>query len=68
MSRVLVCTDWVDATQTCNAQAWIENGDSWLHVLPTVEQANEVGVAMFISLMTLAAFKHLTKPPKEISE
>ena len=65
MPRIAHCIDpqpLVDGT--CQNVAWIEQGGV-ADMLPTVQQANAVGSAMFVGLMILAVVKGLTKPPKE---
>ena len=67
--RVLACIDPVPAPDgTCAQAAFIEQ-PSWIDYLPTVEQANEIGVAVFTSLMILAVARKLLFPPeaKEIT-
>jgi len=64
MPRVLQCIEWNDAAQTCTTEAWVEQPASLVSMLPTVEQANAVGIVMFTSLVTLAAIKSMiVKPP-----
>lgn len=64
--RIYQCIEWVEATQQCAAAAWIEQ-PSVLDVLPTLEQANSVGGAMFLSLAALAAMS-LLMPPRGVVE
>ena len=66
MPRVLQCVQWDDATQTCATEAWIEQA-SILDALPTVEQANAVGLAIFLALAGIAA-QGLLLPPREIHD
>lgn len=49
-------------TGVCSAEVWVEH-PSWLDALPTVDQAETVGAAFFVSLVTLAVVKRLIKPP-----
>lgn len=63
MAKVLTCTDWDSATQTCLAQVWADHS-VWVDYLPTVEQANAVGFAFFASLTTVVVIKRLLTPPK----
>ena len=64
MSKVLTCLDFDSTTQTCNAEAWVDQA-SIVDYLPTVEQANAVGVVMFSSLCILAAARRLLFPPEQ---
>ena len=57
--RVLACLDPVPAQDGSCAQAAYIDLPSWVDYLPTVDQANEVGMVFFISLMTLAAARRL---------
>lgn len=64
--RYLVCIEWNEVAQTCAAEAWVAGVPPWwAEMLPTTEQAHVVGVAMFTSLMLLAAMKRILKPGKE---
>ena len=58
MSRVYTCIDYDPSAGTCNAAAWIEQ-PSILDALPTPEQAHGVGLAFFISLVSIAAMSLL---------
>lgn len=64
MSKVLTCIDFDSTTQTCNAEAWVDQA-SFVDFLPTVEQANTIGAVAFTSLITLAAVRRLLFPPPE---
>jgi|GEM_PF-2079905 hypothetical protein len=65
MARVLTCIDPVPAQDgTCTQTAWLDQS-SWVDMLPTVAQANEVGAAIFTSVMTIAVAKRLLFPPEE---
>lgn len=66
--RVLTCTDYDETAQQCVTEAWVEQVSPFMAAMPTIEQANEVGAAIFTSLLFLAVVKHLTKPPREITE
>lgn len=66
MAKVLTCTQYDDANEQCQVQAWIDQSD-WTTPLPTIEQAAMVGSAYFIGLMTLAVVKGLLNP-KSIEE
>ncbi|MGY0559491.1 hypothetical protein ACW7G2_02020 [Luteimonas sp. A277] len=59
--RVYQCIEWVEATHECAAAAWVEHA-SVLDALPTLEQANGVGGAMFLSLAVIAAMTLLSPP------
>lgn len=63
MPKVLTCVDFDSTTQTCNAQAWVDES-TWVDYLPTVEQANVIGFAFFASLFTVAATARLLKPQR----
>ncbi|MCE7031357.1 hypothetical protein LY625_01730 [Lysobacter sp. GX 14042] len=58
MPRQYVCLEWNDTTQACEGAAWIEqqSAPDWL---PTVEQAQTVGGAIFGSLALIAAMSLL---------
>lgn len=58
-TRVYTCVQWDEIAQTCSAGAWIEQA-SILDALPTVDQANTVGMAIFGSLALIAAMSLLT--------
>lgn len=64
--RVYQCIEWSEATQQCAVAAWVEQ-PSVVDVLPTLEQANSVGGAMFLSLAAIAAMS-LLFPPKGVVE
>lgn len=64
MPKVLTCIDWDAQTQTCNAEAWVDQS-SWVDYAPTVEQANTIGWHMFIGLATVVVVKRLMFPPEE---
>lgn len=53
--RVLECVEWNDTTQTCVAEAWVEQPSDFVHYLPTIDQAQAVGSAMFAACCVLAA-------------
>lgn len=57
--RVYQCIEWSEATQQCVAAAWIEQG-SIVDLLPTVDQAQTVGLAMFASLVIIASMSLLS--------
>ncbi|WP_223621034.1 hypothetical protein [Lysobacter sp. ESA13C] len=65
MARVLTCVTWNETAQQCDVEAWVEQTSPWLEAMPTVEQANTVGAAIFVSLLTLAVIKSLTQPPRD---
>lgn len=65
MPKVLTCVDFDSSTQTCLAQAWVDQS-TWVNVLPTVEQANVVGIAFFASLFSVVAAKRLLKPQRNL--
>lgn len=54
MPRVLACVEFDSTTETCTAQAWVEN-PSFSEMLPTVEQAQTIGNAMLIAVMAICA-------------
>lgn len=57
--RVLACLDAVPAQDgTCAQTAYVEQS-SWVDLMPTVEQANEVGFAMFASVAIVASMSLL---------
>lgn len=57
MTRVLTCIDPVPAQDgTCSQTAWLDQS-SWVEMLPTAEQANVVGPAIVVGLVTLAALR-----------
>ena len=64
--RYLGCEETNIDTQTgqCLAEVWVEV-PSWLDGAPTVEEAQTVGAAFFVSLLTLAVIKRLLKPQRE---
>lgn len=64
--RVYQCIEWVEATGECAAAAWVEQA-SFLDALPTLEQANSVGGAMFLSLAAIAAMA-LLFPPRSVDD
>jgi hypothetical protein len=59
MPRVLQCTDWNETTQTCVTESWVLVDASVVSYLPTVEQAQTVGGAMFAACCVLAAMSLL---------
>ena len=59
MPRVLQCLDYNEAAQTCAVEAWVEQPASFVHYLPTVDQAQTVGGAMFTAVVILAAMSLL---------
>lgn len=63
MARVLKCLDFDEATQTCVAEAWVEES-AWVEMLPTMVEANVVGVAYFGALLIIAFVARTTKPPR----
>ena len=64
MSKVLTCIDFDSTTQTCNAEAWVDQA-SFVDYLPTVDQANTIGAIAFSSLITLAVVRRLLFPPEQ---
>lgn len=65
MARVLTCIDPVPSQDgSCAQTAWLDQS-SWVDMLPTVAQANEVGAAFFVSVMSVAVAKRLLFPPEE---
>lgn len=61
MPRVLVCVDEVPAGDgACAHQVWMEVNT--IPPLPTVEQATDVGWAIFLGLATLGALRGILKP------
>lgn len=57
MARVLVCIDPVPAQDgSCSQSAWLEQ-PSWVDMLPTVEEANVVGPAIFLGFVSVAALR-----------
>lgn len=67
MPRVLHCVEWNDATQTCATETWVEQGALFVNYLPTVDQAQAVGGAMFAACCVLAAMS-LFLPPSQQPE
>ena len=63
MSKVLTCLDFDSTTQTCNAEAWVDQA-SFVDYLPTVDQANTIGALALSSLITLAVVRRLLFPPE----
>lgn len=64
MPRVLVCLDpQPNPDGSCEQSAWIEQ-PSIADMLPTVDEANAVGFALFSGLIVLAAMS-LLLPPRE---
>lgn len=62
--RVLTCIDPVPASDgSCAAQAWVEQA-GFADLLPSVEEANEVGFAFASSLIIIAATKRFFKPQR----
>jgi len=61
--RVLECVEWNDTTQTCAVEAWVEPA-SLVQFLPTIDQAQAVGGAMFAACCVLAAMS-LFLPPQQ---
>lgn len=60
--RVLVCLDAVPAQDgSCALEAWMEQ-PAWVDYLPTVEQANTVGGAIFAAVCVVVAVKRLIFP------
>lgn len=61
----LAC-DETDLTETgeCTAEVWVRV-PSLADMLPTVEEAQSVGAAFFVSLLILAVMKRLLKPQRE---
>lgn len=67
--RYLACEDGALNVETgvCSAEVWVEQ-PSLLASLPTREQANEVGVAFFVSLVGLYVAKRLLSPDNDKTE
>lgn len=65
MARVLTCLDAIPAPDGSCADARYVEQSTWVDYLPTVEQANEIGAAVFTSLMILAVARKLLFPPTE---
>ena len=63
MPRVLQCVEWNDVTQTCTTEAWVVAPADFVSYLPTVDQAQAVGGAMFAACCVLAAMS-LFLPPQ----
>ena len=63
MSKVLTCTDFDSTTQTCIAQAWVDQS-SWVDLLPTLAEGNAVGVAFFVALVSIAMVANIVTPPR----
>jgi hypothetical protein len=62
MARVLTCMDDPPAQDgTCATSAWVEQvpASDWLDYMPTVQQAQDVGWALFGTLVVLAAMSLL---------
>lgn len=63
MARVLSCVDPVPASDgTCQTTAWIEQAGI-ADMMPTVEEGNTVGMAIFTAFVMLGMFR-LLKPKK----
>lgn len=65
---VYACPEFDQTTMQCASGQWVEipdSGEAWTAMLPTMEQANAVGIAMFTSLIVLVAFRDLLIPTKE---
>lgn len=66
MARILTCIDPVPVQDgSCTQTAWLDQS-SWVDMLPTVQQANTVGPAIFVGFVTLAALRLII--PKEGKE
>lgn len=62
--RYLVCLDPVPVSDgSCTSQGWVEQA-GFADFLPTVEEANIVGMSFAFSLVTMAAVKRFFKPPR----
>lgn len=62
MPRILVCYDEIPSQDgSCATQAWIEQPAQALQPL-TIEQAEMVGGAFFVGLVTLGAIAALLNP------
>lgn len=59
MSRSYVCIEWNETTRQCEGAAWVEQA-SIADVLPTVEQAQAVGIVMFTTLVIIASMSLLS--------
>ena len=68
MPRVLHCIEWNDTTQTCTVEAWVVQDAGLVHYLPTVDQAQAVGGAMFAACCVLAAMSLFLPPSHQPSE
>lgn len=62
------CPQFDESAMQCDGAQWVEvpdPGASWTAMLPTLEQANAVGIAMFTSLIVMVAIRDLLIPSKE---
>lgn len=66
MSRVYECVQWNETTQSCDLAAWVERA-SLIGALPTPEQAQVVGLAVFASIAIIAA-SSLLVPSRSTSD
>lgn len=66
MPLVYECVQWNEVSQSCDVAAWVERA-SVLDALPSIEQAQSVGAAIFLSLALIAAMS-LLLPPRSISD
>lgn len=59
MARILTCIDPVPASDgTCQQTAWIEQGGI-VDMMPTVEEGNAVGMAIFAAFVILGTYRIL---------
>ena len=67
--KYLACQDGAlnPETGVCSAEVWVD-APSWQDGLPTLEQANEVGIAFFVSLVGLYVAKRLLTPDNDRTE
>jgi hypothetical protein len=59
--------DAFDGSGACTHQFWVLV-PSWTDSLPSVDDGNAVGGAIFVACATVAVMKKLLKPQKEIIE
>lgn len=67
--RYLACEDGAlnPETGVCTSEVWVES-PSLRDMLPTVEQANEVGMAIFGVLVAIHALKTIFRPSNDRTE
>lgn len=61
MARVLTCTDYDTSTDTCTAQAWVEQSASPWPTL-TLEEGREIGDAILVAVLSVWVVKQFLKP------